>query len=248
MVILTAFTNYSKDNIGRFVSSLEQAGFTGRKIVIYYYPKPSMVEYLENNGWEVHTYGNCPLFINFQRRKDMSKLILEYKLEEEYICCTDIRDVYFAKTPSDIKEDLFLGYDDNSPIANNEWNTQAVKTGYPSLYKKLKNKIAFNAGVIIGKGKILAEFFDDHYELGLNSGYTNISEPCPGLDQSTVNVLAYSKYKHLLSFKENKYVLHMANLDNTEESQLEGYYIYHQYERNKKHKEYVVNLNKKSYI
>jgi len=248
MIVLTAFTNYSKNKIFNYLNSLKLSGFTGRKIVIYYYPKPSMVDYLESCGWEVHTYNTCPLFINFQRRKDMSKLIRKCRLEDEYICCTDIRDVYFAKTPSDIIEDLFIGYDGNSLIADNNWNAQAMKIGYPSLYRDLKNKTALNAGVIIGKGKILAEFFDDHYELGLKSGYTNISKPCPGLDQSTVNVLAYTNYKHLFNFKENKYVLHMANLDYTEEHELKGYSIYHQYERNKKYKEYVVNLHKKSYI
>lgn len=245
MIVLTAFTNYSKDRIHNYVNSLKLTGFTGRKMVVYYNPDENVKSYLEQEGWEVFTYPKSKYYINFQRRQQFSEIIQKYNLEEEYICCTDMKDVFFAKSPSDIKEDFYIEFDTNVPIEKHQWNKKSITTGYPEHYESIKHHIPFNSGVIIGKGKILKEFFDDFYSTGLSSGFTNIDKVTPGLDQSTVNFLMYTSYTHLL--KDNKkYVLHMGNIDSN--YNLADYYIYHQYERKKKHKEFVDNMNKKSYI
>lgn len=245
MTVLTAFTSYTKNTISNFVNSLNDTGFAGRKIVIYYDPVKSIEEYLIKNGWEVFTYPKPKYYVNFQRRKESIEIIDKLNLNNQYICCADMKDVYFTKSISDIKEDFYLEKDVDIPFSDHEWNRETIEKGYPNYYDKLKNNIPLNSGIIIGKGKILKEFFEDFIKTGLKSKYTNIDKKTPGLDQSTVNLLVYTKYKHLLT-SNKKYVLHMGNLDNNEN--LDGYHMYHQYERNKKHMQYVVNLNKKSYI
>lgn len=245
MIVLTAFTNYTKDVIYNFVDSLNKTGFDGRKIVAYYNPEKSIVNYLEKQGWEVLTYPKPKYYINFQRRKEFSDIIVEYNLQDEYICCADMRDVYFAKSPSDIKVDFYVQLDTNLTFENHEWNRKTIQKGYPEYYNKLKDKRPFCAGVTIGKGSILKEFFDDSYSTGLCSGFENIQDVTPGLDQSTFNLLLYTKYRFGWT-SEGRYVLHMGNLDDN--FNIDDYHIYHQYERRKKHQKYVDSLNKKSYI
>lgn len=245
MIVLTALTNYTKDVIYNFVDSLNKTGFDGRKIVAYYNPEKSIVNYLEKQGWEVLTYPKPKYYINFQRRKEFSDIIVEYNLEDEHICCTDMKDVYFAKPISDIKVNLYVQFDTSLTFENHEWNRKTIQKGYPEYYNKLKDKRPFCSGVIIGKGSILKEFFDDFYSTGLCSGFENIQDVTPGLDQSTFNLLLYTKYRFRWT-SEGKYVLHMSNLDDN--FNINNYHIYHQYERREKHQVFVDNLNKKSYI
>ena len=248
MIILTSFTNYTRDKIFPFVSSLNSSGFSGRKIVVYYNPVDSIVQFLKEYGWEVLTYPSLKYYINFQRRLDFIKVIDDLNLENEIICCTDIRDVYFAKNPSKIPSTFFLGYDDNVTIENSGWNSESIKYRHPEHFNYIKDFLPFNAGVMITKGSLMKNFFLDYCEIIFSKNYSDITTPCSGVDQSTFNILAYTKYKNFISKNLDKYVLHMANMDEVENTYLSGYYIYHQYERNKKHHKYVVSLNKKSYI
>lgn len=248
MIVLTSFTNYTKDQIFPFVSSLDSTNFNGRKIIIYYNPDIKIIEFLREYGWEVYTYPKPKLYINVQRRADFIELIEKLELHDETICCTDIRDVLFAKDPSEIPSNFFLGFDDNVTIEHSTWNSNSIKLRHPQYYDELKNFIPLNAGVMITEGSIMKDFFTDYCKIITDRNYSDTTIPCSGVDQSTFNLLAYTKYKTLLSNISNQFVLHMANMDIEENSDIKGYHIYHQYERNKKHFDYVVNLNKKSYI
>lgn len=248
MIILTAFTNYTKDQIVPYINSLNSTTFKGRKIVVYYNPVESIVNFLKQQNWEVYTYSKPEYFINVDRRIKFISIIENLKLEDEVICCTDIRDIIFAKNPSDIPTDFFLGQDDNVPIKLSNWNLKSIKLRHPNYYDKLKNFTPLNAGVMVTKGKVMKEFFTDYFKIILERNYQDIKNSCSGVDQSTFNLLAYTKYKSLVLNNLDKYVLHMANMDETAHDILKGYHIYHQYERKKKHYEFVVNLNKKSYI
>ena len=248
MIILTAFTNYTKDQIVPFIYSLNSTSFSGRKIVVYYNPIESIVKFLKHHDWEVHTFSQPQYYINVDRRIQFTKIIEDLNLEDELICCTDIRDVFFAKNPSEIPSDFFLGQDDNVSIELSSWNLKSLKLRHPQYYNELKNFKPLNAGVMITEGRIMKEFFTDYLKIILERNYQDIKDPCSGVDQSTFNLLAYTKYNALLPNNLDKYVLHMANMDDTEHNNLKGFHIYHQYERNKKHYKYVVNLNKKSYI
>ena len=247
MIVLTALTGYPKEKIYNFVSSLNLTGFDGRKIVLYYEPEKKVKQYLEEEGWEVFTYPKPKFYINFQRRVDFIDIIKDLKLDDDTICCTDIRDVYFAKDPSKIPSSFFLGLDDNVTIENSGWNSRSIKLRHPQYYDELKNYIPLNAGVMVTKGSIMRDFFVDYCKIVTSRNYSDLTIPCSGVDQSTFNLLAYTSYRSFLSEKPDKYVLHMANMGE-EQTNLKGYHIYHQYERNKKHYQYVVNLNKKSYI
>lgn len=247
MIVLTAFTGYSKDQIYSFVHSLNLSGFKGRKIVAYYSPSTLITNYLKDNGWEVYTFNSPKWYINVQRRADFADLIDSLGLEKEVICCVDMKDVYFAKNPAEISPDFFLGYDDNVTIEESTWNANTLKSRYPENYNQLKNFKPFNAGVMITSGEIMKNFFKDFINIIKEKNFTDY-DYCPGADQSTFNYLAYGKYKKFITNNSNKFVIHMANLDKSEYNKIDGYHIYHQYERSEKNYNYVVNLNRNSYI
>lgn len=249
MTVVTALTNYNISDIHNFVSSLTTTNPHVRKIALYYNPKQEVKQYLINQGWEVYTYSSFKYFINFERRNQMAKVIKELNLDNETICCTDMRDVYFSKSLDNINLNFYIGIDSKVPIKEDEWNSHSIKGVSYESYLQVENELPLCAGVIIGNGKLVRSFFNDCYSLGTNSNYKNLVDWCP-VDQGVVNILAHTKYRNFLQTfdNEDKIVLNMANILTTDRVHLEGYKIYHQYERNKKHYEYVVNLNKKSYI
>ena len=240
MVVVTALTNYSVNTIKNYVESLDKTGFNGRKIVLYYNPDDSVKEYLTNNNWEVYSYKTPKYHINFQRFRDVSYLIKLLELEDDSICFTDIKDVYFKKSPSSINVDLYIGADTFQTIEEHKWNADSIKYGFPEYFTSIKDEYPLCAGVIIGHGALLSKFFKQVYELGLSSNYGDLVEWC-AVDQAAVNVLAYTKFKSYLTYPnfEDRIVLNMANLTNTENT--ENFLIYHQYDRHKEFFNYLVN-------
>lgn len=238
MVIITALTGYGIDKIRLYVESLNNTGFNGRKIVLYYNSNKVVKDYLVDNGWEVYTYGSPKYHINFQRFRDASKLIQLLGIYKDSICFTDIKDVFFKKSPSTINVDFYIGADCFETIEKHEWNKETIMKGFPELYSKVKNKYPLCAGTIIGKGALLHEFFREVYEIGIKSNYRDLVNWC-AVDQAAVNVLAHTSYNDQLQYpeKNDKIVLNMANLENLNDT--ENYSIYHQYDR---HKDFIKRL------
>lgn len=240
--VITALTNYSIEMISTYVESLNKSGYKDKKIVIYYNPDIEVKNFLEDNGWEVHSIVDSKYFINFQRFEDISKVIKKYKLEDYNICFTDIKDVIFKKSPSNLQPNLYIGADIFKPFTEHQWNANSILEGFVDKYEAIKNEYPLCAGVIIGRGSILYEFFQDCFLAGINSTYSNLVEWC-AVDQAAVNVLAYTKYRDILQFPkpEDKIVINMANINIDDIKKIDEYFIYHQYDRHKNVKNYLVN-------
>ena len=240
MVVVTSLTGYTVNIIKNYVESLNKTGFNGRKVVLYYNPDSEVKEYLTNNGWEVYTYNTPKYHINFQRFRDVSKLIELLQLHNNSICFTDIKDVYFKKSPSNIDVNFYIGADTFQTIDEHKWNGDSIKYGFPEHFESIKDQYPLCAGVIIGSGTLLVNFFKQVYELGLRSNYSNLVEWC-AVDQAAVNVLAYTEYKKVLKHPNlnDTIVLNMANLSTTLNTK--NYSIYHQYDRHKDFINYLVN-------
>lgn len=240
--VITALQGYSVDTIKPFVESLDATGFDGTKIVIYYTPDNEVKAYLEDNGWIVYAVskGNC--HVNLQRFKEIPEVIEKYNLTSDTVCFTDIRDVIFKKDPSGIQSNFYIGADIFKPFTQHEWNAKAVSDGFPNQLNKFKEEYPLCAGVIVGKGELLKNFFADCFTISLKSLYGNLVEWC-AVDQGVVNLLAYTKYKNTLQYPklEDKIVFNTANRPIKDADELEGYYIYHQYDRNEIVKNYLLN-------
>lgn len=238
--VITALTGYSVDIIKPFVESLNSTGFKGKKYVLYYDSNSTVKTYLEENGWTVKTQDKLNYFITFQRFEDASFLITEENLEKHSIIFTDIKDVYFNNNPEVISEELYIGADIFDTFENHKWNADSIKEGFKDEYDQIKNNYPLCAGVIIGKGNILNNFFYDCFTAGKNSDYKDLANWC-AVDQAAVNVLAYTKYKTTLRNPnpKDRIVLNMANLKDL--VGIKDYCIYHQYDRHKNVKDYLVN-------
>ena len=240
--IITALLGYSIDTIKPFVQSLNATGFQGTKVVIYYNPDKKVKEYLEDNDWEVYSIPDAKFHVNLQRFQEIPKVIEKYNLTDDTICFTDIRDVIFKKDPSGIKSNFYIGADIFKPFTQHEWNAKAIIDGFPKQFDIIKEEYPLCAGVIVGKGELLKNFFADCFSISTESLYSNLVEWC-AVDQAAVNILAYTKYKNTLQYPklEDKIVFNTANRSINDDSQLDGYYIYHQYDRNKIVKNYLFN-------
>ena len=95
MVVVTALTGYGIDQIRLYVESLNNTGFDGRKIALYYSPNKIVKDYLIDSGWEVYTYRSPKYHINFQRFRDVSTLLELLRVNQDSVCFTDMRDVFF---------------------------------------------------------------------------------------------------------------------------------------------------------
>lgn len=238
MVVVTALTGYGIDQIRLYVESLNNTGFDGRKIVLYYNPNSVVEDYLVCNGWEVYTYRSPKYHINFQRFRDVSTLLKLLEINKGNICFTDMKDVFFKKSPSSINTNFYIGADYFEPIEKHEWNRETIIQGFPELYTKVKKRYPLCAGVIIGRGTLLQKFFREVYEIGIKSNYRDLVNWC-AVDQAAVNVLAHTSYSDQLQYpeKNDRMVLNMANLQNLNNT--ENYSIYHQYNR---HKDFIKRL------
>ena len=232
MVVVTALTGYTVGTIRVYVESLNNSGFSGRKIVLYYNPNEIVKDYLIDNGWEVYTYRYPKYHINFQRFRDASVLLKLLDLQKEDICFTDMKDVFFKKSPSNIKTNFYIGVDSFNTIQEHSWNRDTIEEGFPESLDLVKTKHPLCAGVIIGRGSLLEQFFSSVYKLGMKSNYKDLVNWC-AVDQAAVNVLAHTTFSDKLQYpqKNDRFVLNMANLKNL--NNIEDYTIYHQYDRHK---------------
>ena len=240
--VITALFGYSIDTIKPFVESLNLTGFKGTKVVIYYNPDKEVKKYLENNNWNVYPIPENKYHINLERFKEIPKVIEKYNLSNDTICFTDIRDVIFKKDPSEIKTNFYIGADIFKPFTQHEWNAKAITDGFPNKLDIIKEEYPLCAGVIIGNGALLKNFFTDCFSISIQSLYSNLVEWC-AVDQAAVNILAYTKYKDTFQYPklEDKIVFNTANRPIKDAAELDGYYIYHQYDRNEIVKNYLLN-------
>lgn len=240
MVVVTALTGYGIDQIRLYVESLNNTGFDGRKIALYYSPNKIVKDYLIDSGWEVYTYRSPKYHINFQRFRDVSTLLELLRVNQDSVCFTDMRDVFFKKSPSNVNTNFYIGVDSFDSIEKHEWNKKTIIDGFPELYTKVKKRYPLCAGIIIGSGVLLQEFFREVYEIGIKSNYRDLVNWC-AVDQAAVNVLAHTSYSDQLQYpeKNDRIVLNMASLTNLNNT--ENYCIYHQYDRHKDFMERLVN-------
>ena len=164
----------------------------------------------------------------------------DFEENKDDICFTDIKDVFFNKSPNNINVNFYIGADCFQQIENHGWNRESIVQGFPEVYDTVKTKYPLCAGVIIGKGTLLQEFFREVFEVGMKSNYRDLINWC-AVDQAAVNILAHTTYSSELQYPKinDRIVLNMANLKSL--NNIENYTIYHQYDRHKEFANLFVN-------
>lgn len=231
MVIISSVNNYSPDELRCFVGSLNNVGYSGKKIMIMHHDYTNTMDYLKENGWEIHKI-DLYMLQHIQRYKESHIILDEY--EDESVLFLDCRDVYFHKNPElwDINSSLYVGVDGFLKLNDHPWGRENMSKSYPDHYSNLSEEIHLNCGVIFGKCPIISDFLLDVYEMALKSKQRININPMDFTpdDQMALNVLSYTKYRDKLTI-QNENDDFIINLAQTKWDGKKEYYLYHQYDR-----------------
>tara|TARA_B110000285_G_scaffold32008_1_gene33195 strand:- start:663 stop:1400 length:738 start_codon:yes stop_codon:yes gene_type:complete len=228
MIIVSSCDKYTATNLYTFVSSLNNSGYNGKKVMVVYECNNSTKEYLTSNGWIIYQKDLDNLQVVTKRFKDISDVLLDYDATEQ-VLSVDCRDVYFHKNPELYgSSDLYIGIDGDYPLIDNEWATKEMLEMYPSQYNKIKSNHHLCAGVVLGKNENITSLFKDTFDYTFESKiYDKFNTGRKStVDQMALNILAYGKYKYQVT--KGDYVI---NLSCTAWDTKKEYFIYHQYDR-----------------
>ena len=228
MIIVSSCDKYTATNLYTFVSSLNNSGYNGKKVMVVYECNNSTKEYLTSNGWIIYQKDLDNLQVVTKRFKDISDVLLDYDATEQ-VLSVDCRDVYFHKNPELYgSSDLYIGIDGDYPLIDNEWATKEMLEMYPSQYNKIKSDHHLCAGVVLGKNENITSLFKDTFDYTFESKiYDKFNTGRKStVDQMALNILAYGKYKYQVT--KGDYVI---NLSCTAWDTKKEYFIYHQYDR-----------------
>tara|TARA_B110000977_G_scaffold49855_1_gene67750 strand:- start:2950 stop:3687 length:738 start_codon:yes stop_codon:yes gene_type:complete len=228
MIIVSSCDKYTATNLYTFVSSLNNSGYNGKKVMVVYECNNSTKEYLTSNGWIIYQKDLDNLQVVTKRFKDISDVLSDYDATEQ-VLSVDCRDVYFHKNPELYgSSDLYIGIDGDYPLIDNEWATKEMLEMYPSQYNKIKSNHHLCAGVVLGKNENITSLFKDTFDYTFESKiYDKFNTGRKStVDQMALNILAYGKYKYQVT--KGDYVI---NLSCTAWDTKKEYFIYHQYDR-----------------
>ena len=228
MIIVSSCDRYTTANLYTFVNSLNNSGYTGKKLMVVYQCSNSTKEFLVANGWIIYQKDLNNIQVVTKRFEDISDILLDYDTSEQ-VLSVDCRDVYFHKNPELYHQsDLHIGIDGDYSLLSNEWATKEMLEMYPSEYSKIKNYHHLCAGVVLGKNKNIIPLFKDTFNYTFKSKIydkDNTGKKST-VDQMAFNILAYNKYNYKVT--DSNYVI---NLSCTAWDTKKEYYIYHQYDR-----------------
>jgi hypothetical protein len=194
MIIFGCITKYSPDDIRPYVESINQSGFSGKKMMLVYDVPQETINYLKSNDWEL--YGSeLQQHIILQRFRDAYKLLELYP--NETIIWTDVKDVIFQENPQKwIDENMnkeILSFSESIIFKDDSWAVINAGTSFPLEWEWLQNKKSYCAGTIVGKGYALKDLFIEIYRWSMTSEDNGQLS-----DQAAYNVLI-----NLNHFKEN---------------------------------------------
>ena len=228
MIVVSSCDKYTTTNLYTFVNSLNNSGYSGKKLMVVYECNNTTKEFLIANGWTIYQKNLDNIQVVTKRFKDISDVLLDFDPSEQ-VLTADSRDTYFHKNPEMYgPSDLHIGIDGDYPLIYNEWASNEMLKMYPSEYGKIKSKHHLCAGVVLGSNRNIISLFKDTFDYTFESKiYDKFNTGRKStVDQMALNILAYGKYKYRVT--KSDYVI---NLSCTAWDTKKEYFIYHQYDR-----------------
>jgi hypothetical protein len=261
MIILGCITKYTPTDIKPYVESIDTSGYTGGKVMLVYDVPTETIEYLKSKGWDLYS-GELHQHIILQRFIDSYKLLENY--EDETVIWTDVKDVVFQRNPMEwinthMNSEL-MAFSECVHFKDDSWAVINAGTSYPMEWEWLQHKISYCAGTIVGKGYALKDLFIEIYRWSLTTSNTGQLS-----DQAAYNVLInLNHFKENVQFVEQEagFVTQLGTvwvkgneLPITEPTPIykdgkfynqngEEFVIVHQYDRDPKIKQEILNLYK----
>lgn len=195
MIILGCITKYKPEDIKPYVESIEQSGYSGKKIMMVYDVPQETIDYLKSKGWEL--YGNqLQQHIILQRFRDIYKLLESFP--NEIIIWTDVKDVIFQINPTtwieQNKTKPILAFSECITFKDDEWACVNSGTSFPMEWEWLQHLPSYCAGTIVGDSEYLRDLFISIYRWSLTT-----SNPEQLSDQAAFNVLInLSQFKDIV--------------------------------------------------
>jgi hypothetical protein len=261
MIILGCITKYTPTDIKPYVESIDKSGYDGGKVMLVYDVPTETIEYLKSKGWDLYS-GELHQHIILQRFIDSYKLLENY--EDETVIWTDVKDVVFQRNPIEwinthMNSEL-MAFSECVHFKDDSWAVVNAGTSYPMEWEWLQHKISYCAGTIVGKGYALKDLFIEIYRWSLTTSNTGQLS-----DQAAYNVLInLNHFKENVQFVEQEagFVTQLGTvwvkrneLPITEPTPIykdgkfynqngEEFVIVHQYDRDPKIKQEIINLYK----
>jgi hypothetical protein len=261
MIILGCITKYTPTDIKPYVESIDKSGYDGGKVMLVYDVPTETIEYLKSKGWDLYS-GELHQHIILQRFIDSYKLLENY--EDETVIWTDVKDVVFQRNPIEwINTHMgseLMAFSECVHFKDDSWAVVNAGTSYPMEWEWLQHKISYCAGTIVGKGYALKDLFIEIYRWSLTTSNTGQLS-----DQAAYNVLInLNHFKENVQFVEQEagFVTQLGTvwvkrneLPITEPTPIykdgkfynqngEEFVIVHQYDRDLKIKQEIINLYK----
>lgn len=261
MIILGCITKYTPEDIRPYVESIDKSGYEGGKVMLVYDVPTETIEYLKSKGWDLYG-GELHQHIILQRFIDSYKLLENY--ENETVIWTDVKDVVFQRNPTEWlnthMDSEIMAFSECVHFKDDSWAVVNAGTSYPMEWEWLQHKISYCAGTIVGKGFALKDLFIEIYRWSLTTANTGQLS-----DQAAYNVLInLNHFKENVQFVEQEagFVTQLGTvwvkkteLPITEPTPIykngkfynqtsEEFVIVHQYDRDPKVKQEIINLYK----
>jgi len=201
MIILGCITKYKPEDIKPYVESIEQSGYSDKKIMMVYDVPQETIDYLKSKGWEL--YGNqLQQHIILQRFRDIYKLLESFP--NEIIIWTDVKDVIFQTDPThwieQNKKKPILAFSECITFKDDEWACVNSGTSFPMEWEWLQHLPSYCAGTIVGDSEYLRDLFISIYRWSLTT-----SNPEQLSDQAAFNVLInLSQFKDIVQKVEQE--------------------------------------------
>jgi hypothetical protein len=166
MIILGCITKYKPQDIRPYVESLNQTGYSDRKVMMVYDVPQETIDYLKENGWELYG-GELEQHIILQRFRDIYKLLQTFT--PDTIVWTDVKDVIFQQNPQtwlvddrNMKKDI-LCFSECIKLGDDPWATINSGTTFPLEWETMKEQTSYCAGTIVGRTFALRDLFLEIY-------------------------------------------------------------------------------------
>lgn len=212
--IIGAVTDYEWKDISPWYNSLKQTGYSGKIGLLVYNMSKDTLEEVVSRGikvWSVGEPTNDGLF--YKDRRQFNICVDRFyhlwmflnNVSVNKLITTDIKDVVFQTNPmeiiSGIEKDIIVT-SESVLYKNEDWGRNNIQKSFgPVIYRKMSDRMIFNAGVIGGNARILKDLFLNIY-LSCR-GLPPYIEGGGGPDQAALNILlsldSYQKQTEFLT-------------------------------------------------
>lgn len=191
--ILTAFNNYTWNEVKYLYNSLKKLSFQGSINFVLYDQDEKRDEEFLSKGINLIYSKLDNLEVVVKRFYDYSQFCATLP-EEDIVFCVDTADLifqvnpynFFSNNPELLKKDLFLG-SEAILYKDETWGRNNIIACYPLEAESMMTKEIYNAGSFSGKAGVLKTFCQEVYLKALEGKFYNA-------DQAALNILAHHKW------------------------------------------------------